>query len=319
MINREALIQNKIKECEEKVENLHRRFPRLREIAEEISRLTYERINTGILKKNYRRAAEIDREVKMLIKEKELILKANAIPLNIYEPEWNCPKCHDRGYITPGVLCDCYKQERLNMYFKQSGIKGRMEEQTFQNFDVAYYKDKQAMAEKVKRCQKFVYNLIHKKKQNNLLFLGDVGRGKTHLSVAIANAVLKEGCTVIYKPIEELLDIIRDYKFQKDGYNSGIGNQLDLLKDIDLLIIDDLGSENITPFAENQIRILIDERNNLSKPWIINSNLSIDELQGSYGQRLTDRIIEKADIFIFESEMSIREQLKRNKMQASKN
>ncbi|MFZ5944163.1 MAG: ATP-binding protein [Bacillota bacterium] len=319
MLNREILIQRKISDCEKKIERLHESFPRLKEIADEISRLSYERINNGILKKNNSRVNEIDRQVKLLIKEKEFILKANSIADNIYEPEWDCPKCKDRGYTTPGILCECYKQERLDAFFRQSGIKGDMENQTFASFDTSYYKDPLVIEEKLRRCKKFLENLAAGEKQNNLLFLGDVGRGKTHLSAAIANESLKRGITVVYKRIEELLDIIRDNKFQREGENNPNDNQLNLLKNVDLLIIDDLGSENITPFAENQIRILIDERNNLSKPWIINSNLSISELQRNYGQRLTDRIIAKTDIFVFESEMSIREILKRKNMQGQRN
>jgi len=318
MIDRETLIKKKIEECNQKIEVLHNNFPRLKEITEEISRLSYERINVGIFKKNPVRAREIDKEVKLLLKEKELILKANSIPLNIYEPEWDCPKCQDRGYISPGVLCECYKQERLDFLFKQSGIRGNMEKQTFQTYDISYYKDPQGMQKKVVRCKEFVKKLINKEKQNNLFFTGDVGRGKTHLSVAIANEALHQGVTVIYKRIDDLLDIIREYKFQRELENIEKDYQLKYLKEVDLLIIDDLGAENITPFVENQMRILIDDRNNLDKPWIINSNLTTQQLQHKYGQRLTDRLIEKADIFVFETDMSIRELIKRKEMQLKK-
>lgn len=316
MIHRETLIQKKIEECEEKINLLHQGFPRLKEIADEISILSYEMINVGILKKNRFRAAQIDKEVKLLLKEKELILKANSIPLNIYEPEWSCPKCQDRGYITPGVLCECYKQERLDDIFKQSGICGNMETKTFANFELSFYRDTKSMQDKVQRCKEFALKVVNKEVQNNLFFTGAVGRGKTHLSLAIANEVLKQGGTVIYKRIDDLLDIIREYKYNRDAEQLDKSFQLDYLKRVDLLIIDDLGAENITSFAQNQIRILIEDRNNFNKPWIISSNLNINELQDYYGQRVADRIIEKADIFSFESEMSIRELLKKQEIEA---
>ncbi|NLT95354.1 MAG: ATP-binding protein [Clostridia bacterium] len=316
MIHREALIHKKMEECEQKIKLLHERFPRLKEIAEEISRLSYEMINVGILKKNRFRAAQIDKEVKLLLKEKELILKANSIPLNIYEPEWDCPKCQDRGYIDPGVLCECYKRERLDAIFQQSGISGNNENKTFANFDVSFYRDAKSMQDKVERCKEFALKVVKKENQNNLFFTGPVGRGKTHLSLAIANEVLKQGATVIYKRIDDLLDIIREYKYNREGEQLDKNFQLDYLKNVDLLIIDDLAAENITPFAQNQIRIIIEDRNNYNKPWIINSNLNINELQDYYGQRVTDRIIEKADIFSFESEMSIRELLKKREIES---
>jgi len=318
MIHRETLIQKKLEECEQKINLLHEKFPRLQEIAEEVSRLSYELISTGILKKNQFRAAQIDKEVKLLLREKELILKANAIPLNIYEPEWNCPKCQDRGYITPGILCECYKKDKLDAVFQKSGISGNMENKTFLNFDVSFYRDPKAMQEKLQRCKDFAKKIVNKESQNNLFFTGAVGRGKTHLSLAIGNEVLREGGTVIYKRIDDLLDIIRDYKFSREVDDFDKTVQLEYLKQVDLLIIDDLGAENITPFAQNQIRILIEDRNNFNKPWIINSNLNLNELQDYYGQRVTDRIIEKADIFSFEAEMSIRELLKRREIEGKK-
>ena len=120
MIHRETLIQKKIEECEEKINLLHQGFPRLKEIADEISILSYEMINVGILKKNRFRAAQIDKEVKLLLKEKELILKANSIPLNIYEPEWSCPKCQDRGYITLGFFANAINRKDWTIFLNKA-------------------------------------------------------------------------------------------------------------------------------------------------------------------------------------------------------
>lgn len=311
LLDREALIKAKQEECEKKIELLHTKFPRLREIEEELGRLSLERIKVGILSKDANRAKEIDKEAALLFKEKEFILKANGIPLTIYEPQWNCPKCQDKGYLNPGELCSCYQQERIEHLFKQSGITGNMRSKSFDNFDTSYYDDPVAMEDKVRRCRNFVHNLVQGKKQNNLLFTGAIGRGKTHLSLAIANEALKKGCTVIYYRIEDLLDAIRQYKYENDQGLIGAKQQLSFLKEADLLIIDDLGVESLTSFAENQIQMIIEDRNNLDKPWIINSNLDVEELQRTYGQRITDRIIEKSYIFSFEAATSIRVILRR--------
>lgn len=311
LLDREALIKAKRDECEKKIGLLHNKFPRLKEIEEELGQLSLERIKVAILIKDSIRAQQIDKEVALLIKEKKFILKANSIPLSIYEPQWNCPKCQDKGYLEPGVICQCYQQERIDCLFKQSGITGNMKSKRFDNFDSSYYNDPISMDDKVKRCREFVHNLAKGKSQNNFLFTGAVGRGKTHLSLAIANEALLEGCTVIYYRIEDLLDAIRQYKYENDHGVMVTKNQLGLLKQADLLIIDDLGVESLTPFAENQIRMIIEDRNNLDKPWIINSNLNVEELQKTYGQRITDRIIEKSYIFSFEAPISIREILRR--------
>lgn len=311
LLDRENLIQKKIQECEVKIEKLHSHFPRLKEISEEISKLSMQRIRVGLYEKDQKKADLIDQKMSGLLEEKKLILQANSISLDIYEPDWNCTLCQDKGYVKPGVLCDCYKQEYFDQLFFKSGIKGNMQQQSFENFQLSYYKDPLSMAKKIDRCKEFVRKIVAKESQNNLFFTGDVGRGKTHLSVAIANLAMLQRKTVIYKRIDDLLDIIREYKYQHDDGSLEGNKQLDYLKSVDLLIIDDLGTESLTAFAETQIRMLIEDRNNLDKPWIINSNLSIKDLQVKYGDRITDRIIEKADIFYFESERSIRE-LKRS-------
>ena len=108
--------------------------------------------------------------------------------------------------------------------------------------------------------------------------------------------------------MDDLLDLIREYKYDRDQSDRDNPFELEQLKRCDLLVIDDLGAETVTPFAVNQIRIIIEERNMRNKPWIINTNLSISGIQSTYGARVADRIIEKAAFFDFvnKGNMSIR-------------
>lgn len=305
-MNREQLRQEKQAQCDARIEQLHQAIPRLAEIADEISLLGVNRIRIGVLQKNAVAGAAIDKQVLALIAEKKAILQAHGLTVAIYRPQWDCEKCEDRGYIEPGVLCQCYLQERLDHVFQQSGIPVAMKAYSFDNFDVNYYTDIENMRGKVARCVDFVAQVKVGQQKQNLLFLGEVGRGKTHLSIAIANAVLANGNTVIYKRIDDLLDLIRTYKYDREQMAGVDQGSLDQLKQCDLLVIDDLGAETVTAFAINQIRIIIEERNLREKPWIINSNLSLEKIQGVYGERVADRIIEKAAIFHFNSPQSIR-------------
>ena len=92
-----------------------------------------------------------------------------------------------------------------------------MQAYSLDNFDVTFYNDPQMMADKVEKCRQFVHQLKDGQVKNNIILLGDVGRGKTHLSIAMANAALANGNTVIYKRIDDLLDLIRQYKYDRDG------------------------------------------------------------------------------------------------------
>ena len=127
MIDRDQLRAEKQAECEARVEKLHREIPRLEEIAQQISLLSIERIRSGVLQKNAARGSEIDAQVAELIAEKRRILTEHGLTMDVYKPQWNCPKCEDRGYIQPGQLCSCYLQERLDEAFRQSGIPENMQ------------------------------------------------------------------------------------------------------------------------------------------------------------------------------------------------
>ena len=73
----------------------------------------------------------------------------------------------------------------------------------------------------------------------------------------------------------------------------------------------------MTSFAINQLRIIIEERNMRAKPWIVNTNLDLNELQTVYGQRVADRLIEKAAIYRLDCAESIRLQKRKREMSGS--
>ena len=172
------------------------------------------------------------------------------------------------------------------------------------------------MAEKLAKCRLFVNQLHEGQAENNIILLGDVGRGKTHLSIAMANAALANGNTVIYKRMDDLLDLIREYKYDRDGSDGENKDfELEQLKNCDLLVIDDLGAETVTSFGTNQLRIIIEERNLRGKVWIVNTNLDLNGFQQVYGHRVADRLIEKAATYRLDCDESIRLQKRRREMQ----
>lgn len=306
-MDREELRRKKFAECEAKTEEVYQRLPRLREIEEEIKKLSFQKIQQALLKKSLKKDG-IEEKVFQLLKEKDLILEAEGIKPEFFEPDWNCKKCCDRGFTEPGVPCSCFSKEKSNILMERSGLVGEMLEKTFENFDLNYYTDPHSMQRKIQRAMEFIDNIQQGKKQQNLYLFGGVGTGKTHLSLAIANQLLKYDHSVIYKRIDDLLEIIIELKYEDKGNKE----QLEVLKKVDLLVIDDLGAEKTSAFALNQIRIILEERANINKAIIINSNLDLNDLQKYYGPRIADRIIENFDIYELKTEESIRVQKKKD-------
>ena len=308
MIDREELRKKKQDEWEREIAKLHKAVPRLGEIADRIAYLSLDYLKQSIRGNNS--GKDINSEVKALFQERKDILESLGLDEKVYEPKWNCPICKDLGYVRPGVVCECVLKEKQALRESVSGIYGNLREKRFANFFLKYYNDPQNMEQKVRVCKEVAEKIIAGEESDNLLFIGDVGRGKTHLSLAIANEVLDKGKDVIYRRMNDLLEEIREAKY--DGKDEGF---LQKIYNCDLLVVDDFGAENSSDFAKSQIRILIEERNINNKPWIISTNLDLNMINDLYSVRIADRLLENTRVFAFDAPKSIREILREQRSQ----
>lgn len=303
-MDRDQLRLKKQRECDIKIQGIYDRLPRLGELDREIGALNIAMIRQGIMAKNEEAQKALQREIEARMAERHDLLEANGMDETVYEPDWDCPICKDRGYVEPGVPCSCFRQEQLETLFRNSGMSEAMARRTFANFDCSLYEDVAAMEEKVAWCRAFAEDIQKGYSTRSLFLTGDVGRGKTHLSAAIANEVLAGGNTVIYRRATDLFQFIRQSMFEENGpkYRA----IMDQLRNCDLLVIDDLGAEKTSEFNIEQLVILLEERNDRDKPWIINSNLSLTEISDVYGNRVSDRILERAVAFRMDRASSVR-------------
>ena len=124
-----------------------------------------------------------------------------------------------------------------------------------------------------------------------LLFAGERGCGKTHLAVAIANECLRQGKQVFYAFVPTLLDHLR----ATYGPNSMVGfdELFEQVLNAHILILDDLGSENSTPWAEEKLYQIIVHRHEARFPTIITTAVTkfeeLEEAKPRIASRLVDR------------------------------
>lgn len=92
----------------------------------------------------------------------------------------------------------------------------------------------------------------------NLFFTGNTGLGKTYMTNCIANEILKQGKTVLYQTAPVLLENIIDNKFNKYKTNNtnDFNNQV---LNVDLLIIDDLGTECINNMKLSELFTILNQ------------------------------------------------------------
>jgi DNA replication protein DnaC len=120
---------------------------------------------------------------------------------------------------------------------------------------------------------------------------GKTGLGKTHLSLAIANEVIKRGFGVIYVSAPIVVSKLEKEQFSRNKENIHLE---DTLTECDLLIIDDLGTEFINKFSSQAVYNLFNSRLLLGKPTIVSTNLTLDKIQEIYSERFVSRIVGEA-------------------------
>ena len=146
-------------------------------------------------------------------------------------------------------------------------------------------------------------------KENNcgLLLLGDVGTGKSYMAACIANALAEKYVTVRMTNCAGILNALQNTQDRKTVFEE--------LDKFDLLILDDLGSERMTAFGEEQVYNIINGRYECGKPLIITTNLSYEEMKNPVtlnAKRIFDRIFEMCTPVEIKGE-SVRKQISRNK------
>ena len=201
------------------------------------------------------------------------------------------------------------KQKLINITYNKSNLY-RLQNDTFSNFDETLYSEKantekygiptspRENIQKIKQLSfDFIQN-IESAEQKNLLFLGTPGTGKTFLSGCIANEIISKGYTVLYQTAPLLLDSIFDYKYnQKNTSSKELYNSL---FQVNLLIIDDLGTENLTVARFSELFTVINARLlNPKTKTIISTNLNLEKLASSYDYRVISRLLGNFNICKF--------------------
>ncbi len=127
---------------------------------------------------------------------------------------------------------------------------------------------------------------------------GPSGSGKTHLVAAIASEALKHGHTVLYKSVPDLLDYLRSAF--SPGSEMPYDESFDQVRNIDLLVLDDLGAQSSTPWAKEKLDQLLTHRFNGELPTVIVTIVPLERLDERLRTRLTDPRL--CQVFVLQEE-----------------
>lgn len=228
-------------------------------------------------------------ECRRLAAEKERLLASVGLREEDLKPVYACADCEDTGRRGNG-LCPCVHRLAKKLAYQQLSSSLPLEESRFDNFALDFYPDegqpspRKRMAGILEFCRRYADGFS--REAESLLFFGNTGLGKTHLSLAIARAVLDKGCGVVYGSSQDLLGAV-----EREHFGRAEGSALENALTCDLLILDDLGTEFSTPFNLSVVNNIINTRLLEHRPTIVSTNLTIRELEERYTPRVASRII----------------------------
>lgn len=118
-----------------------------------------------------------------------------------------------------------------------------------------------------------------------LLLMGSYGCGKTHLAAAIANTCVEFGMQTIFLTVPDLLDWLR---YSYDAVDDSFERRFEELRNVSLLVLDDLGAHNATGWAAEKLFQIIDYRYIRKLPTVVTTNLDLEDLDDRIRSRLQD-------------------------------
>ena len=201
--------------------------------------------------------------------------------------EYKCSKCRDLRFIlkdNEAIPCTCKALREAEEILLNSGISEEFRKKNFDNFNYAYNME---VCEAFSKAKEYVKNFDKSCKNKSIIFVGQVGSGKTHLSMAIANSLMEKGVGVLYMPYRDNIISIKQNMMDEEYYRKVMNK----FKRAKVLLIDDLFKGSISGSDVNIMFEIINYRYLNGLPVIVSCELGVSELMAvdeAIGSRLME-------------------------------
>lgn len=225
-----------------------------------------------------------------------------------------CGKCNTKKQtvvkLPPGIfgteserkvpcVCRCQKEaedrrKKREQYEDNMALIRRMRDASMMD---SKYRDARFSGYQILQQNNEVFKIARKYAENfdtmyadnqGIIFWGPVGTGKSFTSACIANELLNRQTSVIMTSFVKILQNIQNPNQDEAAY-------IAMLNSARLLVLDDLGTERNTDYALEKVYNIIDSRSRASKPMILTTNLTLNEMLEAEDiryKRIYDRIFE---------------------------
>lgn len=191
--------------------------------------------------------------------------------------------------------CKCQEIEIAKRQWNNCGINPEQSKQTFGTFKI--WNESSKIAKSTAAAYYKSFETIKSTRKNSIMFCGQVGSGKTHLSIALALNFLQKNIKVVYLPYRDIVTQIKQNMLDAEYYQKEISKyQL-----AEILLVDDLFKGRITDSDVNIMFEIINYRYLNRLPIIVSSEFQIDRLL-NFDEGVGSRIYEMCKDFIVQIE-----------------
>lgn len=176
----------------------------------------------------------------------------------------------------------------INNIYKDNYMKKRLQKYNFENFSDTY-KEKNVINQLIK----FTDLCIKSEMKNGLIIYGNIGYEKTYFGACIANKIIEQNKIVLMEKSSSIIDRIKA-SFNKEGLSEI--EIIELYSNVDMLIIDDFGNENLSKWALEKLYKIISNRYDNELPIVIttryNKEQLIEQLSTENDTEISEEIVE---------------------------
>ena len=248
---------------------------------------------------------DAERKVMELRDRAEAQLRAAGYVPEDLAPKYTCAQCRDTGYVGEPVrsFCSCFERRFRAEVIAHSGLASSPGH-AFDHFDLSVFPEDaqgKSQRETMRRVHAYAVKWAEDFPNNprrDIVICGNTGLGKTFLLDCIAARVIQRGRPVLRLTAFRMIEAMRARHFGRDD-----GELMDMLLTVDLLFLDDLGTE---PLLENitleYLFAVLNERQQAGLSTMVATNLTPGELRARYSERVTSRLInsESSAVFLLE-------------------
>ena len=228
--------------------------------------------------------------------ERAALLQQHGLPQDWTDEIVSCPNCRDKGYLPDGTICSCLMKLCNAEATRDLSSLLREGNESFDRFSLEWY-DNSGSAPTPRQQMEMTRDFARDYASHfapgapNLLLQGGTGLGKTYLSACIARVVSARGYSVAYETASVCLSAFEAAKFRPfTEAGEQAQARVDQYLSCDLMILDDLGTEMISPYSVSALYTLINTRLVNGKPTIISTNFADAELARSYSPQILSRL-----------------------------